>query len=151
MGRYAWPFPRATRSSTLAPSKLVYCTVSTNVSLVLTVPSLTVTVMVAVPDWPAAGVTVTVRLAPFPPNTMLFVGTKVRFEDALLRLRLFDDVSKSPIVKLIAPVDVPRATVRFAISDTVGGSFTAEIVSEKGSDAVSTPSLTVMVMVALPV
>ena len=34
-------------------------------------PSLTVTVMVAEPDWLAAGVTVIVRLAPLPPSTSL--------------------------------------------------------------------------------
>ena len=44
---------------------------------VLNDPSLTVTVMLAVPFWLAAGVTVTVRLAPLPPNTMFPLGTSV--------------------------------------------------------------------------
>ena len=52
-------------------------TVRTKVSLVLSDPSLTVTVMVAVPLWLLAGVTVTVRFAPLPPKTMFEVGTKV--------------------------------------------------------------------------
>ena len=52
-------------------------TVRTKVSLVLNEPSLTVTVIVAVPLWPLAGVTVTVRLAPLPPKTMLAFGTRV--------------------------------------------------------------------------
>ena len=39
--------------------------------------SLTVTVIVAVPLWFAAGVTVTVRFAPVPPKTMLATGTRV--------------------------------------------------------------------------
>ena len=47
-------------------------------------PSLTVSVMVAVPVCPAAGVIVTVRLAPVPPNTMLALGTRVRFDELLL-------------------------------------------------------------------
>ena len=43
--------------------------------LPLEVPSLTVTVIVAVPVCPTAGVTVTVRFAPLPPKTMLAGGT----------------------------------------------------------------------------
>ena len=51
-------------------------TVSRKVSLAVPEPSLTVTVMVAVPDCPAAGVAVTVRLAPDPANPMLLrIGT----------------------------------------------------------------------------
>src|SRR5438876_8844851 len=51
-------------------------TVSTKLSLALRLPSLTVTVMVAVPVWLRAGVTVTVRWAPEPPKTMLATGTR---------------------------------------------------------------------------
>ena len=40
-------------------------------------PSFIVTVIVAVPVWFAAGVTVTVRLAPPPPNAMFATGTNV--------------------------------------------------------------------------
>src|SRR5258706_3629020 len=39
-------------------------TVNTNVSVAVDAPSLTVTAMVAAPNWPAPGVTVTVRLDP---------------------------------------------------------------------------------------
>src|SRR5258708_5132019 len=57
-------------------------TVRRKLSLVVFVPSLTLTVMVAGPVCPAAGVMVTVRLVPLPPKTMLFVGTSTGFEEA---------------------------------------------------------------------
>ena len=47
----------------------------------MSVPSLTVSVMVAVPLWFAAGVTVTVRAAPLPPRTMFASGTSVWFDE----------------------------------------------------------------------
>src|SRR6267143_5580922 len=81
-------------------------TVSTNVSLALFTPSLTVTVIVAVPVCPAAGVTVTVRLDPLPPNTMLLVGTSVGLDDPLLNVRLPTGVSASATRNGIAPVAV---------------------------------------------
>src|SRR6185437_6422701 len=52
-------------------------TVNVKALFAVLVPSLTVTVIVAVPDLPDAGVTVTVRLAPEPPKTMFAVGTRV--------------------------------------------------------------------------
>ena len=52
-------------------------TVRTKLVLEVEVPSLTVTVIVAVPDCPTAGVTVTVRFAPAPPKMMLAFGTSV--------------------------------------------------------------------------
>ena len=81
-------------------------TVSTKGSLAVSEPSLTVTVIVAVPDCPTAGVTVTVRLAPLPPKTTLATGAKVGFEEAALSTRLEAAVSTSPTVKLIGPVEV---------------------------------------------
>ena len=51
-------------------------TVSRNVSTAAPLSaSVTVTVIVAVPNWFASGVTVTVRFAPLPPNTMFALGT----------------------------------------------------------------------------
>src|SRR5215470_18415459 len=73
-------------------------TVNRKEVLALLVPSLTVMVMVAVPDWPAAGVTVTVRLAPEPPKTMLALGTRVGLEELPLRERLASGVSGSLMV-----------------------------------------------------
>src|SRR5205823_1345315 len=64
-------------------------TVRTNVSeAVKPPPSCTVRVMVAVPDWPAAGVTVTVRFAPLPPNEIPLTGTRVVFDDPPVIVRL---------------------------------------------------------------
>jgi len=69
-------------------------------------PSLTLTVIVAVPVCPAAGVTVTVRLAPLPPKTILLKGTRVGLDEFELTMRLPRDVSTSPMVKLRGPVEV---------------------------------------------
>ena len=49
----------------------------------------------------AAGVNVTFRLAPLPPNTTLAVGTRFVFEEVAFSVRLFAAVSASPIVKEI--------------------------------------------------
>src|ERR1043166_6655942 len=73
-------------------------TVSTKLALVLLCPSLTLTAIVAVPVWFVAGVTVTVRLLPLPPKTILLVGTSVGFEDPALNVRPVSGVSTSPIV-----------------------------------------------------
>ena len=69
-------------------------------------PSSTVIVIVAVPVWLVAGVMVTVRLAPLPPNVMFPFGTSVVLLEVPLRVRLLAAVSASPIVKLIAGVAV---------------------------------------------
>ena len=58
-------------------------------------PSLTVTVMAAVPNWLLAGVTVTVRAALLPPKTMLPSGTSGVFDDRPERTRLAGAVSGS--------------------------------------------------------
>src|SRR5262245_66310375 len=79
-------------------------TVSTNGSLAERAPSLTVTVIVAVPDWPAAGVTVTVRLAPLPPKRMLRKGTSVGLDDPPLSIRVPAGVWAPPTVNVSGPV-----------------------------------------------
>ena len=81
-------------------------TVSTNVSLVLFVPSLTVTVIVAAPVCPVTGVTVTVRFDPAPPKAIFFVGTSVKLDESWLKVRLPAAVSASPTVNAIAAVVV---------------------------------------------
>ena len=58
-------------------------------------PSLTVTVIVAVPVCPATGVTVTVRLAPLPPNVMFPVGTNTALFELPLTTKLPAAVSTS--------------------------------------------------------
>ena len=70
-------------------------------------PSVTVSVMVAFPYCPAAGVTVTVRLAPLPPRAMLLTGTRLVLEEAAATVRLAAAVSTSPTVKANAAVALP--------------------------------------------
>jgi len=81
-------------------------TVKTNVSVAVNVPSLTVTVIVTEPDKFAAGVTVTVRFAPEPPNTMFAFGTNVVSLELPLTVNDATAVSASPTVKEIALVAV---------------------------------------------
>src|ERR1051325_1434915 len=80
---------------------------NTNVSAAVLTPSLTVTLIVAVPVWLAAGVTVTVRLPPLPPKTMFASGTNVGLDELPLRVKLPAAVSTSPTVKLIGPTATP--------------------------------------------
>ena len=74
---------------------------------------------------PAAGVTVTVRLAPLPPNTIFAVGTSVVDEEDLASVRFAAAVSASPIVNGIAAVDWPEVTVWAPIAEIVGAVFGA--------------------------
>ncbi len=74
-------------------------------SLAVATPSDTVTVMVDVPDWFAAGVTVTVRFAPEPPSTTFATGTSVAFYEVRVTVSELAAVSTSPTVKTSAPVD----------------------------------------------
>src|ERR1051325_499772 len=90
---------------------LLESTVSRNDLLALAGPSLTFSVTVAVPDWLAAGVTVTVRLAPLPPNVMLAPGTRVGLEELPDSARLASGVSTSPIVNAIGPAGTCSSTV----------------------------------------
>ena len=98
-----------------------------------------------------AGVTVTVRLAPLPLKTMLFVGTKVGFDEPLVRMRLSSAVSASATVNASAAVLVSSATVWSAIPEIVGGVFCAVTVSTNVSTLRLMPSLTPTVIVAVPV
>jgi hypothetical protein len=81
-------------------------TVTTKLVLVLLGPSFTVTVIVAVPVCPAAGVTVTVRLAPDPPNTILALGISTGLDDAALNCRFAAATCASPTVNGIGPVEL---------------------------------------------
>src|SRR2546425_12725344 len=97
--------------------------VNTKLSLAVRLPSLTVTVIVAVPLWFRAGVTVTVRLAPEPPRTMFAAGTKVGLEDAPVTIRLPAAVWASPTVKAMGAVAVFWFMERSAMLEIVGGVF----------------------------
>src|SRR2546428_5468675 len=100
-------------------------TVSVNGSLAVRLPSLTVTVITALPLWPAAGVTVTVRLAPLPPKTMFALGTRVVFPELPLTVRLPGAVSTSPTVKLDRQVTRPYSSHGQTTYAVFGLSFTA--------------------------
>jgi len=76
-----------------------------NVVLAVRVPSLTVTVICAEPVWPAAGVTVTVRFAPLPPNVIFAFGTNVVADELPDTVRLSTEVCESPTVNASALVD----------------------------------------------
>jgi len=74
-------------------------------------PSLTVSVMVLVPFWSAAGVSVTVRLAPLPPTTIPLLGISAVLDELPVTVKLAAAVSLSLTVKVNAPAGVSSFTV----------------------------------------
>ena len=98
-------------------------TVSTKVSEAASAPSETLTVMVAVPVRPAAGVTVTVRFAPLPPKAMPLRGTRVVLLELPVRASAPAAVSTSPTVNARGPRTPLMATVWLGMSLMVGGVF----------------------------
>src|SRR5436190_4166089 len=127
-------------------------TVTRKFMLVVSWPSLTFTLIVAVPLWFAAGATDTVRFAPDPPKVILPVGTRTGFEEPLLKLRPPAAVSRSPTVKFKGPVLVSSLIAWSAMVEMVGGVLPgAFTVSTKVSLALAEPSVTVTVIVAVPV
>ena len=96
-------------------------TVTTNVSVaVAPSASVTVKVIVAVPDSFNAGTIVTVRSAPSPVITMLVSGTRVVLEELPLTSNKVTAVSTSPIVKGIASLATSSVRVWFPTSVIVG-------------------------------
>ena len=128
-------------------------TVNRNPELTMLVPSLTEIVICALPAFPVAGVTVTVRFWPLPPNTILPVGTKVVFPDTAESARLDAAVSGSLIVKEMGPAAWFSSTVWSAMEEIVGGEFGAACctVKVKLELALLVPSLTEIVICAVPV
>src|SRR5262245_21153473 len=78
--------------------------------LPLNCPSLTATVIAALPACPGAGLTVTVRLLPPPPNTMLLTGTRTGFDELPLTVSCTAAVSTSHTRNGMGPV-VPPALI----------------------------------------
>ena len=120
----------------------------------LPLASVTRTVMTAEPKAVAVGVTVTVRFAPEPPNTMLLFGTRPVSEDVPIRVRLAAAVSWSAMVKAMAGVAALSAIVRSTMSERAGKSLTGPTTTLKVRATVlfcDCPSLTVTVIVAVPV
>ena len=77
-------------------------TVNTKFVEAVSVPSLTVTVIVEVPLSPATGVMTTLRFAPFPPpKVMLAFGTNVAFDEVPESVNPLGGVSASPMVNAI--------------------------------------------------
>src|SRR5580765_1146697 len=62
-----------------------------------------------------------VRLLPAPPNTMFSFGTKARFEDRAVTIRLPGAVCASFTINGIRPVGVSWSVVRFPMAEMVGG------------------------------
>src|SRR5262249_58239460 len=102
-------------------------TVSTKLALVLNEPSLTVRVMVVVPNWLGAGVIVTVRLAPLPPSAMLAFGTRVCAHEVPLTVRFAAAVSASPTVKPIVLVGVSSLVTWLGTFEMVGAVLGAPV------------------------
>lgn len=69
-------------------------------------PSLTLTVIVAVPVLFALGVITSVRFAPVPLNWKPVIGTSVLFDDVAERVKFAVGVSRSPMRKEIGLVVV---------------------------------------------
>jgi len=125
-------------------------TVTTKLLLALDWPSLTFTLIVALPVCPFAGVTVTVRLEPLPPKVMLLTGTRLGSDELPFKFRLVAGLSASLTVKPNGPVVPFGLIVWFGMLEMDGGSLTALTVRTNVSLAVREPSLTVTVRVAVP-
>src|SRR5436190_20412890 len=87
-------------------------TVRTNVSVVLSKPSLTVIVIVVEPDWFGSGVRVTLRADPLPANTILSFGTRPELDEVSLTSRPAAAVCPSQTVNAIAAVVARSGIVR---------------------------------------
>ena len=81
-------------------------TVNTKLVEAVSVPSLTVMVMVELPLRPDAGVMTALRAAPLPPKTILAIGTSIAFDEVADSVNVPGEVSPSPTVKAIGPVGV---------------------------------------------
>ncbi len=90
------------------------------------------------------------RLAAVPPRTMFVTGTRVVFDEAAVTVRFVVPVCESPTVKARAAVEVFALIVVAAMVEIVGAVFDAFTVSTKLELAVSEPSETVRVIVAVP-
>src|SRR5262249_43683446 len=106
-------------------------TVSRNDVLAFVVPSLTVRVIVVVPNWFVAGVIITPRLVPPPPNTMLLFGTKVGLLELPVTFSALAGVSMSLTLKVMSGVGVSSLIVTGPFVEIVGASFSAFTVTTK--------------------
>src|SRR5436190_1711011 len=103
--------------------------------------------MVADPDCPAAGVTVTVRFPPDPPSTIPDCGTSVVSDELAVTVRLAAGVSASETVNDSGPIVPFSATVWSVTSEIVGGVFGGLTVNPAENSDVSPVTLSVAVAV----
>ncbi len=113
-------------------------------------PSATVSVIIASPNWSASGVMVTVRFALFPPKTILAFGMRLGLEEVPFTIRLAAGVSGSPTVNAIGPEAVFSFITCVATGETVGFPLTATVNVWVTVLLFVWPSLTVTMMVAVP-
>ena len=126
------------------------CTVRRKLLLALSGPSLTITVIVAVPVWFVAGVTRMVRLEPLPPKLMLATGVSVGFDDAALRVSAAAALSGSPMVNGRSAVAWFLEMVTPAMTEMAGASLTGVTVSRNDLLTGARPSVTVTVTSVVP-
>src|SRR5688572_9938446 len=124
-------------------------TVKTKLVDVLSVPSLTVIVMVEVPFCSVTGVMITLRSVPDPPKLIFATGTNVVFDEAADTVKDPGGVSASPLVNAIAEVGV-FSFVDWAPIAVIVGAPLALTVSTKLVEVVVVPSLTFTVIVLVP-
>ena len=104
-------------------ASFIALTVTVKVRLAEAIPSLTVKVTSAEPLWFAAGVTVTVRLAPEPPKATFADGTNAGLEEAAERSRLPAEVSASATVNETGPTAESSGVFWLLMAEMVGGVF----------------------------
>src|SRR5882762_3662043 len=131
-------------------ASLTAVTVTKNEVVVVADPSVTLSVMVVAPLALAAGVTVTVRLAPLGLMTTFALGTRAVSDELPLTLRSPITLSMSPMVKLNAPVVPSSAMIWSAMLVMLGASLTAVTVTKNEVVVVAAPSVTLSVMVVAP-
>src|SRR5229473_3173702 len=128
-------------------------TVRTNELAAVAEPSLTVSVIIVVPNWFVAGTMVAMRIVPLPSNKTLAFGTKVVLVELAVTVNRNGGVSTSATMNGMV-TGVSSLVVWLATAEIVGGASTALTVTVKLR--VTTlferpPSFTVTVIVAVPV
>src|SRR5205814_459760 len=112
--------------------------------------SATVSVMFAVPVRPAAGVTVTVRVAPVPVTATFPSGTRAGLSDRAVTVNWSAGDSVSPTVTVSGLIGVPTTTDWLGTVVIVGGVFAATLTVNVSVAGTPNWSRTVRVTVAVP-
>ena len=86
--------------------------------------------MAVKPNWLLAGVSVTVRLLPLPPNTIFAAGTSAGFEELPARVKLAAGVSASLAVNAIPPLELSSLIAWSAIPEIFGAGLTVTFVGD---------------------